>query len=165
MTTPNENYCTEYQVKHRTYIELFNDRINIAVSIVIKQYPHAELYEVEGVALGGPTKDPTKIDHINVVFHNVNETTVMINETSPGNFNPPILIGHPWLDDIKIHWPMDLDHANRLKEEAGFTNPYKTVTLRNPLGPKPGNPLLIFGDGSSQSIIVDTVTGNVTIGK
>ncbi|CAG8717275.1 26355_t:CDS:1, partial [Gigaspora margarita] len=145
----------------------FNDRVNIAVSIVIKQYPYAELYEADGMALGGPTKDPMKIDHIEVVFQNENDTTVIINETSPGNFDPPTLIDEPLLEDLIIHWPIDMDlyHANRLKEAAGFTKPYETVTLRNPLGPKPGNPLFIFGDGSSKYIFVDIVTGNVTIGN
>ncbi|CAG8705627.1 21632_t:CDS:2, partial [Gigaspora rosea] len=102
----------------------FNDRVNIAVSIVTEQYPYAKLYEVDGVALEGPTTDPTKIDH--------------------------------------IRWPMDLNRAVQLKEAAGFTEPYKTVTLRNPLGPKRSNPLLIFGYDSSLFVSVDTVTGNVT---
>ncbi|KAF0410090.1 hypothetical protein F8M41_008303 [Gigaspora margarita] len=98
---------------------------------------------------------------------NVNDTTVIINETSPGNFDPPTLIDEPWLEDLIIHWPIDMDLylANRLKEAAGFTKPYETVTLRNPLEPKPGNPLFIFGDGSSQFIFVDIVTGDVTIGN
>ncbi|CAG8796582.1 45136_t:CDS:1, partial [Gigaspora margarita] len=146
----------------------FNDRVNTAVSIVIKQYPYAKLYEADGVALGGPTKDPTKIDHIKVIFYNVNKTTVFISETSPGNFSPPILFDKEWLGDIIIDWPigMDLYQANRLKEAAGFTKPYETVFLRNPFfRPKLGNPLFIFGNGSLQFILVDTVTGNVTSGN
>ncbi|CAG8679893.1 13906_t:CDS:2, partial [Gigaspora margarita] len=140
----------------------FNDRVNIAVSIVIKEFPYAKLYEVDGVALGGPTDDPAKIDHIKVVFQNVGATTVIINETSPGNFSSPILIDAPWGEDLIINWPMDLDYANELKVVAGFTKPFRTITLHKPLGPRPGNPLLIFDYGPSH-IFVDTVTGDVTM--
>ncbi|KAF0542317.1 hypothetical protein F8M41_004679 [Gigaspora margarita] len=93
---------------------------------------------------------------------NVGATTVIINETSPGNFSSPILIDAPWGEDLIINWPMDLDYANELKVVAGFTKPFRTVTLRKPLGPRPGNPLLIFDYGPSH-IFVDTVTGDVTM--
>jgi hypothetical protein len=147
----------------------FNERVNIAWRIVTKQYPGAELYEVDGTASGGPTTDPAKIDQLRVVFGNVKNTTVIIEETAYGEFGKPQLLHEPWLEDVVIQWPvkMDLPQANKLKKEAGYTKPYTGVTLRNPLvGPKIGNPYFIFGGNHDEPyIFVDTVTGKVHAGN
>ncbi|CAG8548917.1 24195_t:CDS:2 [Racocetra persica] len=159
LTAPVEN-----PNKHK---EIFNARVDTAVSIVTKQYPSAKLYEADGKALGELTRDPAKIDHMRVVFWNENQTTVIIEETSLGKFGQPTLLNEPWLEDIEIEWPikMTLDSAHKLKEAAGFNEPYKTVTLRHILYPGIRHPLFIFGNGSSQFVFVDTVTSNVTTGK
>jgi hypothetical protein len=146
----------------------FNGRVNIAVRIVTEKFPQAKLYEADGVALGGPTTHPAEINQLRVVFQNVNNTTVIIKETGYGEFGPPVLYPEPWLEDVVIPWPveMDLEKANQLKEAAGFKGPYNTVTLRNPLGPVKQNPLFIFGlSGSQQYVFVDTITGKVTSGS
>tara|TARA_R110001606_G_scaffold81026_3_gene186640 strand:- start:1809 stop:2264 length:456 start_codon:yes stop_codon:yes gene_type:complete len=146
----------------------FNGRVTIAVRIVTNAYPEAKLYEADGTASGGPTTDPAKIDQLRVVFHNVDGSTVIIKETGYGEFGKPELIPHPWLEDIVIQWPvdMDLDKANSLKEAAGFTDPYGAVTLRNPLGPTVSNPYFIFGGNPGKPyIFVDTVTGDVHAGN
>jgi hypothetical protein len=145
----------------------FDGRVNIAVRIVTEQYPQAKLYEADGVATGGPTKDPAKIDRMRVVFRNANNTTVIIKEIKYGEFGKPELINHPWLEDVVIEWPikMDLPDANTLKEKAGYTEAYTTVTLRNPLGPKRTNPFFIFNTATRGSyIFVDVVTGEVHSG-
>jgi len=145
----------------------FNGRVNIAVRIVTDKYPQAKLYEADGTASGGPTTDPVKIDNLRVVFQNTNNTTVIIKETGYGEFGPPTLIPEPWVEDVVIRWPveMDLERANQLKEAAGYKQPYSAVTLRNPLGPTRSNPSFIFGgSGSGQYIFVDTITGKVTTG-
>jgi len=146
----------------------FDGRVNIAVRIVKEQYPNAQLYEADGIASDGPTKDPAKIDKLRVVFNNEYKSTVIIKETAYGEFGEPQLIAEPWLEDVVINWPvkMDLPKANELKEKAGYTNAYGAVTLRNPLGPKPGNPYFIFGgDPSKPYIFVDTDTGEVHPGS
>jgi len=146
----------------------FNGRVNIAVRIVTEQYPEAKLYEADGTASGGLTTDPAKIDQLRVVFQNANNTTVIITETGYGEFGEPELIPHFWVGDLVIEWPveMDLPQANELKEQAGYTEPYANVTLRNPLGPTKTNPYFIFGVNQMQPyIFVDTVTGKVTQGS
>lgn len=143
----------------------FNGRVNIAVRIVTEKYPQAKLYEVDGISSTGPTTDPLKIDQLRVVFQNVNNSTVIIKSTGWGTFGEPVLIPEPWLEDVVISWPvkMDLDEANDLKEKAGYTGAYSTVTLRNPLGPTISNPSFIFGGNPQQPyIFVDTITGKVT---
>lgn len=146
----------------------FDGRVNIAVRIVTEKYPKAKLYEADGSASRGPTTDPAQIDQLRVVFQNENNTTVIIKSTGYGEFGEPVLIPEPWLEDIVIPWPveMDLPQANELKEKAGFKGAYNTVTLRNPLGPKRSNPYFIFGSGAGQAyIFVDTVTGEVHEGN
>jgi hypothetical protein len=154
--------------KTKMAILSFDGRVNIAVRMVAEVYPEAKLYEADGTASRGPTTDPAQIDQLRVVFQNVNNTTVIIKSTGYGEFGPPILFPEPWLGDIVIPWPvrMDLPQANELKENAGFKGAYNTVTLRNPLGPKPSNPYFIFGNGTGQGFIfVDTVTGEVHSGQ
>ncbi len=141
--------------------------VNIAVRIVTEKYPEAKLYEADGSSSSGPTTDPLKIDTLRVVFRNENNSTVIIKSTEWGEFGEPELIPEPWLEDIVIDWPveMDLADANKLKEEAGYSEPYATVTLRNPLGPKKSNPYYIFGGNPSEPyIFVDTVTKEVHSG-
>lgn len=143
----------------------FDGRVNIAVRLVTEAYPQARLYEADGTASGGPTTDPAQIDQLRVVFQNVNNSTVIIKSTGYGEFGPSQLIPEPWLEDVVIAWPvaMDLDQANQLKMAAGYTDPYGAVTLRNPLGPKLGNPYFIFSTSQSGVyIFVDTVTGQVS---
>lgn len=146
----------------------FNGAVNIAVRIVTEQYPQAKLYEAQGTASGGPTNDPNKIDQLKVVFRNANNTTVIIQSTQWGEFGEPKLIPFPWVEDVVIQWPVDMDlpKANDLKNEAGYTEPYGAVTLRNPLGPTVSNPYFIFGgDPMKPYIFVDTVTGQVHAGS
>ena len=146
----------------------FNGRVNIAVRIVTEQYSEAQLYEADGTASGGLTTDPAKIDQLKVVFRNVDNTTVIIEETGYGEFGKPELVQKPWLEDVVIEWPidMDLDKAYSLKEAAGFNKAYGTVTLRHPLGPKWPNPYFIFGLNPAEPYIyVDIVTGKVDSGN
>ncbi|MGN7613486.1 hypothetical protein ACQZV8_15540 [Magnetococcales bacterium HHB-1] len=145
----------------------FDGRVNIAVRIVTEQYPEAKLYEADGIATSGPTTDPAQVNQMRVVFQNVDNTTVIIKETGYGEFGEPILIDEPWLEDVVIEWPieMDLPEANSLKEKAGYTSPYGAVTLRNPLGPTINNPYFIFSTTNEGYIFVDTVTKEVTQGS
>lgn len=143
----------------------FDGRVNIAVRIVTEQYPQARLYEADGTASQGPTTDPAQIDQVRVVFQNVDNSTVIIKSTGYGEFGPARLIPEPWLEDVVIAWPvaMDLPQACKLKAEAGYTDPFATVTLRNPLGPKLSNPYFIFNTSQpGLYVFVDTVTGQVT---
>lgn len=146
----------------------FNGCANIAVRIVTEQYPKARLYEVDGIATGGPTTDPNKIDYMRVVFQNADNTTVIIETIKWGEFGEPQLIKQPWVGDLVIDWPikMDLPEATKLKEQAGFPEPFANVTLRNPLGPTRTNPFFIFGTNPSHPyIFVDVVTGQVHAGN
>ncbi len=142
----------------------FVGRVNIAVRIVTEKFPDAQLYEADGTSSSGQTTDPLQIDQLRVVFRNSHNSTVIIKSTGWGTFGEPVLIPEPWLEDVVINWPvyMDIVEANQLKEAAGYKEPYGAVTLRNPLGPKIGNPYYIFGSNPTQPyIFVDTITKEV----
>ncbi|AOJ08075.1 PepSY domain-containing protein [Burkholderia mayonis] len=147
----------------------FKGRVTIAVRKVTEQYPHAKLYEVDGIASGGPTTDPKNIDKLRVVFQN-ESGTVIINSIGYDEFAPPVSYPTPWTGDVVIEWPvkLDLDEANHAKEAAGYKEAYDTVTVRNPLGPKRGNPFYIFGSGPDRArefVFVDAITGKVVRGE
>lgn len=146
----------------------FLGRVNIAVRIVTEKYPEAKLYEVDGESSTGLTTDPLNIDKLRVVFQNSNNTTIIIKSTGWGEFGEPILIDEPWLGDIVIDWPIDMElvEANKLKEAAGYRGAYADVVLRNPLGPKVTNPFYIFGSNPDEPyIFVDTITKEVHAGN
>lgn len=143
----------------------FNERVSIGIGIVEEQYPAAELLEADGEATAGPTTDPDAVDHLQLVFQNVDNTTVIITETGKGVFGAPELVQEPWMEDVVIEWPvqMDLPEAIRLKEQAGYAVPFQNVVLRQPLFPGVIHPYFIFDSPKGWFIIVDTVTGNVDI--
>ncbi len=72
--------------------------------------------------------------------------------------NPP-----PIFEDVPLHKApkMTLVRAISRLRRAGHHARFVAVTLRNPLGAKPVNPLYIFGFAHKPSVGVDTVTGKV----
>ena len=146
----------------------FEGKVNIAVQKVTEQYPNAKLYEADGQSSSGLTENPNDINRLRVVFQNENNTSVVIYDNELGEFSAPILQDYPWGGDIVIDWPvaMSLARACELKNEAGFTAPFATVALRNPLGPQKTNPFFIFGGLQGTAyIFVDVVTSKVHAGR
>ncbi|MEM8906652.1 MAG: hypothetical protein AAGD05_02295 [Bacteroidota bacterium] len=141
----------------------FLGMVNIAVKKVRAKYPNAELYEVDAVATGGPTTNPNSIDKMKVVFR-AGRGTAIITSTTWGEFGPVQYIDQPWLEDVVIPWPieMDLVEANNLKNKAGFTGTYTTVTLRWPLYPGVKQPSYIFGMTDGEYVFVGVYDGKVS---
>ena len=69
----------------------------------------------------------------------------------------------PVLEDVEIRKTprLTLRRAVKLLRAAGHRGGFGNVTLRNPLGPKRGNPLYIFGFAGGSFVAVDTVTKKV----
>ncbi len=146
----------------------FNGRVNIAVRLVQEQYPTAVLLEAQGSASNSGATKPEEIDQLKVVFTVLGDGgTVIIESKSYGEFYEPVYYPSPWLGDHIIKWPveMDLNEAQRLKENAGYTEPYAFVTLRQPLYPGSIHPYFIFSTSGSYYVFVDTVTKEVTLGQ
>jgi len=145
----------------------FGGRANIGIRIVQEKYPGAYLYEIDGKATDGPTKDPNNIDRMRIVCGRYQGSeTIIIKEKSFNEFGEPQAFEKPWLEDVIVKWPitMDLPEAIQLKEKADCKDPFEFVTVRNPLGPKPGNPYFIFSNrGSDEHVFVDIITKKVHV--
>jgi len=124
----------------------FLGRVNIAVREVQKGYPNAQLYEVDATP---PTSegvtDPYLLSQLKVVFR-AGSGTAIIKSTGWGSFGPVDYIPEPWLEDVVIPWPVNMDakEANALMRNAGYNTPYSAMTLRHPLYPGENEPYYIF---------------------
>ena len=155
--------------------EDFLANVNSAVRKVRTKYPDANLYEVDA-SLPKPespaTTDPTQLTKLRAVFQNTNNTTVTITSQEIwGEWNDPVLIPEPWLEDVVIPWPvkMDIKTAAEKKQGAGYRAPFFTCTLRHPLqGPNeklPEQPYYIFGTGDFTWYLVGVNDGQVYVEK
>lgn len=130
-------------------------------------FSHAVMYEVDGLTRSGRgTTSAQGIVSWQFVMRNNGPrfpSVTVAYGPPPKRFGP--VIGHRSfvLEDVVIARApkMTLTRAVSLLRRAGHRRPFVAVTLRNPLGPKPGNPLYIFGYPGRNFIAVDTVTGKV----
>ena len=124
----------------------FLGRVNIAVRLVQEKYPAAELYEVEALP---PTpqqvSNPNALSKLKVVFR-AGKGTAIIESTGWGSFGPVQYIDQPWMEDVVIPWPVQLEAtaADALMKKAGYTGTYGAMTLRHPLYPGVEQPYYIF---------------------
>jgi hypothetical protein len=88
-------------------------------------------------------------------------------EYSNGEFGSPTFHDEPIFGDHVIvppHWPikMALTKAIQLKNEAGYTLPFRFVNLRWPLSPGNVEPYYIFTDTNGLRVFVGVESGSVT---
>jgi hypothetical protein len=119
---------------------------NIAVRLVRDRYQDAQLYEGDGISPGGPTTKVQDVNSWRFVFRAGDGGTAIIKSTVWGEFGPIQYIPEPWLEDRVIPWPIDMEitQADDLLKQAGYTQPYSSVTLRWPLYPGMNQPFYIF---------------------
>lgn len=140
---------------------------NIAVRLVNDQYPGSELLEGDGVSPTGPTTNPADVNSWRFVFRTQNGGTALIQSRVWGEFWPVRYVDQPWLEDVVIPWPieMDIDEADKLLKDAGYTGSYGAVTLRWPLYPGVEQPFYIFGMQDGQHIFVGIYDRSVNPGS
>jgi len=140
---------------------------NIAVREVTAKYPDAQLYEGDGTPPNGPTSNVADVNEWRFVFRAGDGGTAIIKNVSWGEFGPIEYIDQPWVEDVVIPWPieMDITKADELLKQAGFTGTYGAVTLRWPLGPQKGEPYYIFGLTTGQYVFVGVYSGTVHTGS
>jgi hypothetical protein len=145
----------------------FLNLLDQAAGIVEQAFPGSKFYEADGQATSGVASDGSAIDGWRFVFLGPlqqNRTTSVMLEYAAGTFGPPTLQSEPFLGDQVIELPLKLGLARaiQLKNNAGFTAPFATVTLRWPLTPESTEPAYIFGSPGTPFVFVGTVTGTVT---
>jgi hypothetical protein len=123
----------------------FNGCANIGLRLIKAFYPDAFLWEVDGTA-SPPSTDPRGLTSMRVVCSDGHNGTVIVRTTRWGEFGPPEYFRQPWVEDVKINWPvpMDLPEATEIVQGAGYKSPFGFVTLREPLYPFYREPLFIF---------------------
>jgi hypothetical protein len=143
----------------------FLDRVATGLALITTSYPEAVLYEVDATGTG-PTSDPTEISQLRIVC-SVNGGTALIASTDWFTFGPVDFVPQPWLGDMEIPWPVNLDvmEADILLQGAGYQGPFQTITLRHPVYPGLNEPYYIFGMTTGQYVFVGVDDKKVFLGQ
>ena len=138
----------------------FNERIAIALDLVIARFPNVRLHLAEGAASTGPTTTPMAIDRLKLVFRNDDGMVLAVEETGYGEFGPLRRLDPPPALGAPLDWPiaMDLPEADNLKEQAAYIDPYATVILRAGRG---GAEFVFGGNPECADVVVEAVGGMV----
>ena len=138
----------------------FNQRVEAAFARVLRDYPDASVLVADGRASAGLVTDPSAIDALRVICL-AGALAVAVEETGYGRFSEPASTEAP-AGARPLQWPveMDLNDADRLKEQFGYTEPYARVRLWHPPG---GHfPVYVFGGNpAAGDVVVETGTQKV----
>jgi hypothetical protein len=142
----------------------FGGAVNIAVRKVREDYPKAQLL----VALATTPNDqyvdsPRGFSHLKVVFNDGGSGSVIIESTVWGEFGPSVHIDSPILGNAVIPWPVQMDapEADTLLKDAGYTLPYNSLALHQPVYPGMNEPYYDFNLKDEGSVFVGTSTHKV----
>lgn len=117
-----------------------------------RTFDKAIVYEADGTTRKGGTTSASGIVRWQFVFDNYASHSRFASATisygpPPKRFGPLQGNTQPFLEDVQITKApqMTLAEAVKLLHKAGYGARFFTVTLRDPLGPRPTGPLYIFG--------------------
>lgn len=125
--------------------------INVGLSLIKKQYPHANLLEVDATPLTRkPVQNEWGLVNNRIVCGLSGNKTAIIQSTGWGEFGKVQTINSPFLGDQVIPWPVTLDihDAFTILRKAGYKQAIYAVTLRQPLYPGDDQPFYIFNTGT-----------------
>ncbi|KAH7195777.1 hypothetical protein DER44DRAFT_888928 [Fusarium oxysporum] len=125
--------------------------INVGLNLIRKQYPHANLLEVDATPLTRkPVQNEWGLVNNRIVCGLSGNKTAIIQSTGWGEFGKVQTINSPFLGDQVIPWPVTLDihDAFTILRKAGYKQAIYAVTLRQPLYPGDDQPFYIFNTGT-----------------
>lgn len=125
--------------------------INVGLNLIKKQYPHANLLEVDATPLTRkPVQNEWGLVNNRIVCGLSGNKTAIIQSTGWGEFGKVQTINSPFLGDQVIPWPVTLDihDAFTILRKAGYKQAIYAVTLRQPLYPGDDQPFYIFNTGN-----------------
>ncbi len=143
-------------------------------------FSRATLLEADGITRGGGCTDAGCTDGRPVaraagivawrfVFQNATphsryQSVTLVYGPAPKRFGRVRGHSQPFLEDVSIARApeMTVARAVSLLHRAGYRRKFLDVTLREPLGPKPVNPLYIFTLTNGHYVAVDTRSGKVS---
>jgi len=132
------------------------------------QFTGASPLEANGRPSSGAATSAAQVDRWRFVFDNQrtpgSRFRTAIVRYKKGRFGQVKGIRPALLEDNRISPlpEMRLDDAVARLRDAGFAQPFSTVTLRFPLGPSFSEPLFVFGFADGSFVGVGTETGSVT---
>lgn len=138
--------------------------VNEAVQLVRKQEgSDAQLY----VGIGTPKEPTTNVKDVTnwrFIFTLSDNRTAYIQTISWGEFGPIKVVDEGIVGNRNIPWPFDMDitDAAKLLQQAGYTGPFETVTVRFPLYPGINQPFYIFDMTDGSQVYVGIYDGSVT---
>ncbi|KLO90781.1 uncharacterized protein LW94_10261 [Fusarium fujikuroi] len=124
--------------------------INVGLNLIKKQYPNANLLEVDATPLTRkPVQNEWGLVNNRIVCGLSGNKTAIIQSTGWGEFGKVQTINSPFLGDQVISWPVALDihDAFTILRKAGYKQAVYAVTLRQPLYPGDDQPFYIFNTG------------------
>ncbi|KAH6956083.1 hypothetical protein DER45DRAFT_566138 [Fusarium avenaceum] len=125
--------------------------INIGLNLIKKQYPNANLLEVDATPLTRKSvNNEWGLVNNRIVCGLSDNKTAIIQSTGWGEFGKVQTINSPFLGDQIISWPVSLDihDAFAILRKAGYKGGVYAVTLRQPLYPGDDQPFYIFNVGN-----------------
>lgn len=149
----------------------FLGRVNIAVRLVQERYPDAQLYEVDATPNHpGSVNDPNELAHLKVVFNvrkNGEQGTAIIFSVGWGEFGPVQYVPKRWLGDAVIPWPpeglTEPTKADAILKRSGYTKPYFSMTLRQPVYRGDRQPYYIFTLVNYTNVLVGAKDGHIKV--
>ncbi|KAF5624327.1 hypothetical protein F52700_9493 [Fusarium sp. NRRL 52700] len=124
--------------------------INVGLNLIRKQYPNANLLEVDATpSTRKPVENEWGLVNNRIVCGLSDNKTAIIQSTGWGEFGKVQTINSPFLGDVVISWPVALDihDAFTILRKAGYKQAVYAVTLRQPLYPGDDQPFYIFNTG------------------
>lgn len=135
-----------------------------AERIVKPQYPTAVQVEDHGIPSSGLAKTAGDVDHWRFIFTDVDDICTITLDYFNGQFGKPIRLVEPWKETMIRELPrhMSLDDAVMFLRDAGYSEPFKSVTIRAPLPTQKGTDASYIFTLDKRVVFMNAVTGEVT---
>jgi hypothetical protein len=131
--------------------------------IVKKQYPTAVQVEIHGTPSSGSADLASEVDHWRFVFTDIDGVSTITLDYFDGSFGEIARSIEPWTETEIRDLPrrINLDDAISLLRKAGYTEPFKSVTLRAPtIFPQQSEVSYAFSL-DSQIVFISATTGEI----
>ncbi|HWQ18802.1 MAG TPA: hypothetical protein VN455_03420 [Methanotrichaceae archaeon] len=145
---------------HKSNLELMAE----AERIVKPQYPTAVQVEDHGIPSSGLAKTAGDVDHWRFIFTDIDDICTITLDYFNGQFGKPARSPTPWKETAIRELPrhMSLDDAVLFLRDAGYSEPFKSVTLRASLPTQKGADASYIFTLDKRVVFMNAVTGEVT---
>jgi len=135
-----------------------------AERIVKPQYPTAVQVEDHGIPSSGTAKTAGDVDHWRFIFSDIDDLCTITLDYFNGQFGKPVRSPTSWSETAIRELPrhMNLDDAVLFLRDAGYSEPFKSVTLRSHLPNQKDEGASYVFTLEKRVVFMDAVTGEIT---